>query len=85
MVKVTILGAGVTGMMAAASLPRNYNVTIVAEHLPGDYDTKEWASPYAGAIWVGVYQSSPWEQKMQLEGLMGLLRLAETNPESSVR
>ncbi|CAH0021052.1 unnamed protein product [Clonostachys rhizophaga] len=85
MVKVTILGAGVTGMMAAASLPRNYNVTIVAEHLPGDYDTKEWASPYAGAIWVGVHQSSPREQKMQLEGLMGLLRLAETNPESSVR
>ncbi|KAL6357220.1 hypothetical protein LRP88_10840 [Fusarium phalaenopsidis] len=27
----------------------------------------------------------PLEQKMQLEGLMGLLRLAETNPESSVR
>lgn len=72
-------------MMAAASLPRNYNVTIVAEHLPGDYDTKEWASPFAGAIWVGVHQSSPREQKMQLEGLMGLLRLAETNPESSVR
>lgn len=72
-------------MMAAASLPRNYNVTIVAEYLPGDYGTKEWASPYAGAIWVGVHQSSPREQKMQLEGLMGLLRLAETNPESSVR
>ncbi|RKK11967.1 hypothetical protein BFJ66_g10922 [Fusarium oxysporum f. sp. cepae] len=85
MVKVTILGAGVTGMMAAATLPRDYNVTIVAEHLPGDYHTKEWASPYAGAIWVGVHQSSPREQAMQLEGLMGLLRLAETNPESSVR
>ncbi|KAH7124895.1 hypothetical protein B0J13DRAFT_628204 [Dactylonectria estremocensis] len=83
MVKVTILGAGVTGMMVAASLPKDYNVTIVAEHLPGDYDTKEWASPYAGAIWVGVHQSSPREQKMQLEGLMGLWRLAETNPESS--
>ncbi|KFA53854.1 hypothetical protein S40293_01721 [Stachybotrys chartarum IBT 40293] len=41
MVKVTILGAGVTGMMAAASLPRNYNVTIVTEYLPGDYHTKE--------------------------------------------
>lgn len=75
----------VTGMMAAATLPRDYNVTIVAEHLPGDYHTKEWASPYAGAIWVGVHQSSPREQAMQLEGLMGLLRLAETNPESSVR
>ncbi|KAH6669629.1 hypothetical protein F5X68DRAFT_270974 [Plectosphaerella plurivora] len=73
MVKVTILGAGVTGMMAAATLPRDYDITIVAEYLPGDYHTKEWASPYAGAIW------------MQLQGLRGLLRLAETNPESSVR
>lgn len=40
--------------MAAASLPRNYNVTIVAEHLLGNFDTKEWASPYAGTIWVGI-------------------------------
>ncbi len=72
-------------MMAAASLPKNYDITIVAEYLPGDYDTKEWASPYAGAIWVGVHKSSPREQKMQLEGLMGLWRLAETDPESSVR
>lgn len=71
--------------MAAASLPRNYNITIVAEHLPGDYETKEWASPWAGAIWVGVHNSTPKEQKMQLQGLMGLLRLAETNPESSLR
>ncbi|EWZ28399.1 uncharacterized protein FOBCDRAFT_203895 [Fusarium oxysporum Fo47] len=85
MVKVTILGAGVTGMMVAAALPRNYNVTIVGEYMAGDYNTKEWASPYAGAIWVGVHKSNPREQKMQLEGLMGLLRLAETNPESSVR
>ncbi|KAH0423030.1 FAD dependent oxidoreductase superfamily protein [Colletotrichum camelliae] len=85
MVKVTILGAGVTGMMIAGSLPRHHDITIVAEYLPGDYDTKEWASPWAGAIWVGVHDSAPREQTMQLEGLMGLWRLAETNPESSVR
>ncbi|CAH0020083.1 unnamed protein product [Clonostachys rhizophaga] len=85
MVKVTILGAGVTGMMAAAKLPRDHDITIVADLLPGDYDTKEWASPWAGAIWVGVHQSKPHEQKMQLEGFAGLWKLAETNPESSVR
>ncbi|CAI0642181.1 unnamed protein product [Colletotrichum noveboracense] len=85
MVKVTILGAGVTGMMIAGSLPRHYDITIVAEYLPGDYDTKAWASPWAGAIWVGVHDSAPREQTMQLEGLMGLLKLAETNPVSSVR
>ncbi|KAJ4252758.1 hypothetical protein NW762_010664 [Fusarium torreyae] len=85
MAKITILGAGVTGMLIAAKLARDFDVTIVAEHMPGDYNTKEWASPWAGAIWVGVHQSSPAEQKMQLEGLAGLWRLAETNPESSVR
>ncbi|KAH6986423.1 FAD dependent oxidoreductase [Ilyonectria sp. MPI-CAGE-AT-0026] len=85
MVKVTILGSGVTGMMAAAKLPRDYDITVVAEHMPGDYDTKEWASPWAGAIWVGVHQSKPEEQKMQLEGFAGLWKLAETNPESSIR
>lgn len=75
----------VTGMMAAAKLPRDYDITVVAEHMPGDYDTKEWASPWAGAIWVGVHQSKPEEQKMQLQGFAGLWKLAETNPESSIR
>ncbi|KAL1633937.1 hypothetical protein SLS56_002528 [Neofusicoccum ribis] len=90
MVKITILGAGrnkynVTGMMIASKLPRDYDITILAEHLPGDNHTKEWASPHAAAIWVGVHQSSPREQQMQLDGFAGLWRLAETNPESSAR
>lgn len=72
-------------MMAASAFPRHYDITIIAEHLPGDYRTKEWASPWAGAIWVGVHDSSPREQQMQLEGLAGLLKLAKTNPGSSVR
>ncbi|RSM12182.1 hypothetical protein CEP52_002599 [Fusarium oligoseptatum] len=82
---VTILGAGVTGMVIAASLPKEYDVTIVAEHMPGDYDTKDWASPWAGAIWVGVHDSRPHEQKMQLEGFAGLWKIAEKHPESSAR
>ncbi|KAH6873410.1 hypothetical protein B0T10DRAFT_466198 [Thelonectria olida] len=83
--KITILGCGISGMMAAAQLPRNYEITIVAEHMPGDYDTKEWASPYAGACWVGVHNSLPHEQKMQLEGFAGLWKLAHSNPESGAR
>ncbi|KAK2773160.1 hypothetical protein FQN52_004706 [Onygenales sp. PD_12] len=85
MVKVTILGAGVTGMTIASQLPRDYEVTIVGELQAGDYHTKEWASPYAGAVWVGAHASSPREQKMQLEGFAGLWRLAGAHPESSVR
>lgn len=72
-------------MTIAATLPRDYDVTIVAEHLPGDNHTKEWASPFAGAIWVGVHASRPAQQKMQLEGFAGLWKLAERHPESSVR
>ncbi|KAH7356366.1 hypothetical protein BKA66DRAFT_538938 [Pyrenochaeta sp. MPI-SDFR-AT-0127] len=84
MPSITILGAGVTGMTIASMLPRHYDITIVGEHLPGD-DTKEWSSPWAGAIWIGVHNSQPREQQMQLRGLAGLWRLAETNPESSLR
>lgn len=72
-------------MIVAASLPKEYDVTIVAEHMPGDNHTKEWASPWAGAIWVGVHSSRPNEQKMQLEGFAGLWRIAERHPESSAR
>jgi hypothetical protein len=74
----------VTGMTIASQLPRDYDVTIVGEHFAGD-DSKEWSSPWAGAIWVGVHQSNPREQEMQLTGFRGLWRLAQTNPESSVR
>lgn len=75
----------ITGMTVAASLPLDYEVTIIAQHLPGDPNTKEWSSPWAGAIWVGVHASHPAEQKMQLEGFAGLWRLAGTHPESSAR
>ncbi|OJJ42398.1 hypothetical protein ASPZODRAFT_20515 [Penicilliopsis zonata CBS 506.65] len=85
MVKVTILGAGVTGMTIASCLPKDSEITIVGAHLPGDAPSKEWASPWAAAIWVGVHESSPREQAMQLRAFAGLWALAETDPASSVR
>ncbi|KAL3480897.1 nucleotide-binding domain-containing protein [Aspergillus californicus] len=85
MVRITILGAGVTGMTIASQLPTDYAITIIGDILPGDVLTKEWASPWAGACWVGVHWSNEREQKIQLESLAGLWRLAKEHPESGLR
>lgn len=45
--------AGVVGLTTALQLSKNnnYSVTIVAKHMPGDYDI-EYASPWAGANYL---------------------------------
>jgi D-amino-acid oxidase len=45
-----LISAGVTGLTTALLLSRNKanSVTIVAKHMPGDYDI-EYTSPWAGA------------------------------------
>lgn len=42
--------AGVSGLTSALLLSRNKanKITVVAKHMPGDYDI-EYASPWAGA------------------------------------
>lgn len=42
--------AGVSGLTSALLLARTgeYDITVVAKHMPGDYDI-EYASPWAGA------------------------------------
>ncbi|VUC30503.1 unnamed protein product [Clonostachys rosea] len=83
MTKVTIFGAGITGMSIASQLPRDYEVTIVARDLPGDDPSQQWCSPWACAGWVAL-GGTPLEQKMQLDSLAYCSQLAKTNPESSV-
>ncbi|RDW64636.1 hypothetical protein BP6252_10287 [Coleophoma cylindrospora] len=85
MTKVTIVGAGISGMAVASQLPKNYQVTIVARDLPGDPESLAWSSPWAGAVWMGMADSSPADQKMQLEAFAFWWKLAASNPESSVR
>ncbi|KAL1986075.1 hypothetical protein VTN96DRAFT_6972 [Rasamsonia emersonii] len=85
MTKITILGAGITGMAIASQLPKNYDVTIVARNLPGDPHIQEWASPWAGAVWSGMDGSNEREQQMQLNALAVWWKLALTDPDSSVR
>ncbi|KAK1823547.1 D-amino acid oxidase [Friedmanniomyces endolithicus] len=51
--KVVVLGAGVSGLTTALLLARSgdYDITIIAKHMPGDYDI-EYASPWAGANYL---------------------------------
>ncbi|KAI9038305.1 uncharacterized protein KD926_010961 [Aspergillus affinis] len=86
MTKITILGAGITGMAIASQLPRHHEITIVARNLPGDEPhSQEWASPWAGAVWTGMDGSTPREQQFQLNALAVWWKLALSDPESSVR
>lgn len=57
----------------------------MARNLPGDELSHEWASPWAGAVFLGLDGSNPREQKMQLDSFAFWWQLAKTHPESSVR
>ncbi|OCL13599.1 FAD dependent oxidoreductase [Glonium stellatum] len=52
---ITVIGAGVVGLTTALVLSKhaNFKVTVVAKHMPGDYDI-EYASPWAGANYLPV-------------------------------
>ncbi|KAK7214128.1 hypothetical protein V2G26_021306 [Clonostachys chloroleuca] len=85
MARVTILGAGITGLAIASSLPTHYDITVVARNLPGDPESTEWASPWAGAVFMGMADSNEKEQKLQLDSFWVWWRQALSHPESSVR
>jgi D-amino-acid oxidase len=72
-------------MAIASLLSRHHKVTIIAKNLPGDDLTLDWASPWAGAVFLGLDGSNSREQKMQLDSFAVLWRLAISNPESSVK
>lgn len=72
-------------MAVASLLSRSHDVTIIARDIPGDSDSLDWASPWAGACFLGLDGSTPGEQKMQRDSFAFLWALAATNPESSVR
>jgi glycine/D-amino acid oxidase-like deaminating enzyme len=56
--KATVIGAGVVGLTTALLLQqRGYDVTIVAEHFPGDKSI-EYTSPVAGARWKTLAPNS---------------------------
>lgn len=67
----------ITGMGIASQLPKNTEITILGDFLPGDAMDQRYVSQWAGAIWLGVHDSTPWEQGMQLNSFSELWRIAE--------
>ncbi|KAH7061208.1 FAD dependent oxidoreductase [Macrophomina phaseolina] len=93
MAKITIVGAGITGLATASILrSKGHTVTVIARDLPpanGPIDlssaSKSWASPWAGAFYMPDIDASPAHQRMQRLALPHLLTLADAHPASSVR
>ncbi|KAH8149168.1 uncharacterized protein LAJ45_06707 [Morchella importuna] len=82
---IVVLGAGVAGLTTALLLSRrgNHNITIIAKHMPGDYDI-EYTSPWAGANFMpfsaGGSRAASWDAVTFKE----LWRLAERVPEAGI-
>ncbi|KAL3440654.1 D-amino-acid oxidase [Aspergillus insuetus] len=80
---IVVVGAGVSGLTSALLLSKNAanRVTVVAKHMPGDYDI-EYASPWAGAnFWPSSSkEDSRWERRTWQH----LKRLAEDVPEAGI-
>lgn len=72
-------------MSIASQLPRNCDVTILSEYLPGDPLGPKYASQWADVIWLGVHAPSPREQEMQLNSFSELWHIAQRYPEFGAR
>ncbi|KAH6986644.1 D-amino-acid oxidase [Ilyonectria destructans] len=83
--RVVVVGAGVAGLTTALLLSRDkrYNITVVAKHMPGDYDI-QYASPWAGAnympVSVGGTDAAEWDRNTWF----ALKNLAENYPDAGI-
>ncbi|KAI1806627.1 FAD dependent oxidoreductase [Daldinia bambusicola] len=83
MPNIVVVGAGVSGITTAYLLSKQKGnaVTVVAKHMPGDYDI-EYASPWAGAnvLPMATEKRSSWERRTWPE----IKRLATEVPEAGI-
>ncbi|KAF2750517.1 FAD dependent oxidoreductase [Sporormia fimetaria CBS 119925] len=81
--RVVIVGAGVIGLTTAVVLSQNKNlsITVVAKHMPGDYDI-EYASPWAGANFLPVGKPGSLLQKFERDTWPQLAKIVEDHPEA---
>ncbi|KUI68693.1 D-amino-acid oxidase [Cytospora mali] len=83
MPNIVVVGAGVVGLTSALLLAKEggNEVTVVAKHMPGDYDI-QYTSPWAGANYLpmSTQENSRWERRTWPE----LKRLAAEVPEAGI-
>ncbi|KAF2204690.1 D-amino acid oxidase, partial [Delitschia confertaspora ATCC 74209] len=77
--------AGVVGLTTALVLSKhkNLNITLVAKHMPGDYDI-EYASPWAGANFLPVGKPGSLLQKCEIATWPELDRICREIPEAGI-
>lgn len=82
---VVVVGAGVLGLSTALVLSKHkfLNVTVVAKHMPGDYDI-EYASPWAGANFFPVGKPGSSLQRFERATWPELDRLCREAPEAGI-
>jgi D-amino-acid oxidase len=82
---VVVIGAGVVGLTTALLLAeeRQYNITVVAKHMPGDYDI-EYASPWAGANFLPVSSEGTPAARRDANTWPWLSKCAREHPETGI-
>ncbi|KAE8146403.1 FAD dependent oxidoreductase [Aspergillus avenaceus] len=82
---IVILGAGVTGLTTAYLLSKDVSnsITVVAKHMPGDYDI-EYTSPWAGANYLPVGKADSSHARWERNTWPVLKDLAEKHPEAGI-
>ncbi|OGM40171.1 D-amino-acid oxidase [Aspergillus bombycis] len=82
---IVILGAGVSGLTTAYLLSKDASnsITVLAKHMPGDYDI-EYASPWAGANYLPVGKASSSHGKWERNTWPALKEITEKYPEAGI-
>lgn len=87
MASIVVIGAGVSGLTSALELKKanpDYDITIVAKHLPGDYDVN-YVSPFAGANWFSFASTTDKVlQDFDKPSYRRFLDLAENDPRAGI-
>ncbi|KAL4778211.1 FAD dependent oxidoreductase [Aspergillus varians] len=82
---IVVLGAGVSGLTTAYLLSQDpgNSITVVAKHMPGDYDI-EYCSPWAGANYLPSGQPGSNHARWERETWQPLKELTEKHPEAGI-
>ncbi|KAI9248043.1 hypothetical protein BDA99DRAFT_542762 [Phascolomyces articulosus] len=76
-INVIVIGAGVIGLSTAVNLQlKEYRVTILANHFPGDPSNIEYTSPFAGAIWQSLTTGDKRQQQFDRDTFKLFWKLA---------
>ncbi|KAJ5159882.1 D-amino-acid oxidase [Penicillium canariense] len=82
---IVVLGAGVSGLTTAYLLSQDPDnkITVLAKHMPGDYDI-EYASPWAGANYMPVGKQGSNHQAWERDTWPALKKITEKYPEAGI-